>query len=347
MSPAIALRAVDKAYPGGPRAVDGVTLEVAEGTLLALLGPSGCGKTTTLRLIAGLERPDAGDVWVGGRLVAGAGGWAPPEQRRVGLVFQDGALFPHLTVAENIAFALGGRPRAAQAARAADMLALVGLRGLEGRYPHQLSGGQQQRVALARALAPEPAVVLLDEPFANLDVALRVELREEVARILRAAGATAVLVTHDRQEALSLADHVALMLDGRLAQHGTPRELYGRPASRAVAGFVGEANWLPGHAAGGCADSALGPLPLLSPASGPVELLIRPEQLAVRPDPDALWTVGAVRYFGHDQLATLLRDGQPALQARLSATAQAEPGAQVAIAVRGPVSAFPAEGSSH
>jgi iron(III) transport system ATP-binding protein len=343
MSPAILLRDVRKTYPGGVTAVADTSLEVAEGTLLALLGPSGCGKTTILRLIAGLERPEQGRICVGGRQVAGDSVWVAPEQRRVGLVFQDGALFPHLTVAANISFALNGRPRAEQARRIEELLALVGLDGLAQRYPHQLSGGQQQRVALARALAPQPAVVLLDEPFANLDMTLRGELREEVARILRASGTTAVLVTHDQQEALSLADTIALMLAGRIAQHGAPDELYTKPASRAVAAFVGEANWLPGEAEGATATSRLGTLALQQPAHGPVDLLIRPEQIQLHADQSSAWTVHQVRYFGHDQLVTVTPDGHLLLRARLSARQRVAPGARVGIDICGAVSAFPRE----
>jgi iron(III) transport system ATP-binding protein len=343
MSAAILLREVRKTYPGGVHAVAGATLEVAEGSLLALLGPSGCGKTTTLRLIAGLERPEQGLICIGGRQVAGEGAWVAPEQRRLGLVFQDGALFPHLSVAANISFALGARPRTAQADRVGELLALVGLDGLAQRYPHQLSGGQQQRVALARALAPQPAVVLLDEPFANLDVTLRGELREEVAQILRATGTTAVLVTHDQQEALSLADQVALMLGGRIVQYGAPAKLYTAPASRAVASFIGEANWLPGEAAGPTASSRLGALELLHPAHGPVDLLIRPEQLQLHADLSSAWTIQQVRYFGHDQLVTVTPDGQLLLRARLSARQRAEPGVRVRVEVCGAVSAFSPE----
>jgi iron(III) transport system ATP-binding protein len=341
MSAAIRLDGVRKVYPNGPVAVDDLSLEVARGSLLALLGPSGCGKTTTLRLIAGLERPDAGAIWIAGRQVAGGASWVPPEQRRVGLVFQDGALFPHLNVADNIAFALAGMGREEREGRVAELLDLVGMSGLERRYPHQLSGGQQQRVALARALAPEPAVVLLDEPFANLDAALRVELREEVAEIIRAAHTTTLLVTHDQQEALSLADRVALMLQGRLGQHGTPEELYSHPASRAVGSFVGAANWLRGEAGGMRAVTSLGELQLLEPAHGLVDLLVRPEQIGVTPDEGSAWRVCQVRYFGHDQLVTVALNGTPPLQARLGATARLRPGTAVALQVQGPVSAFP------
>jgi ABC-type sulfate/molybdate transport systems ATPase subunit len=231
---AIVLRGVEKAY-GPVRAVRPATLAVARGELFAVLGPSGCGKTTLLRLIAGFERPDAGSIEVGGEPQAGEGRWVPPERRRIGMVFQDYALFPHLTVAENICFGIDGATRALRRRqgldpRAKGALELVGLQHKAERYPHELSGGERQRVALARALAPEPAVVLLDEPFSSLDASLRAGLRREVELILREAGASAVLVTHDQEEALSLADRIAVMRDGAVVQTGTPEDVYHRPA---------------------------------------------------------------------------------------------------------------------
>ena len=240
---------------GRTAAVDGADLRVEAGELVALLGPSGSGKTTLLRLVAGFEVPDAGRVAIGGRTVAGAGVWAEPDRRRIGMVFQDGALFPHLTVAANLEF---GRPRAG---RVGECLELVGLAARGSAYPHELSGGERQRVALARALAADPEVVLLDEPFTALDEALREELREEVAQILRAAGASALLVTHSQQEALSLADVVAVMRDGRVVQVGPPEEVYGAPADRWVAEFLGDADVVAGHAVGGTADTELGRFP--------------------------------------------------------------------------------------
>jgi len=343
MTPAIVFRNVWKTYPNGVQAVAGVDLDVAAGTVLALLGPSGCGKTTTLRLIAGLERPDQGVIRVGGRAVAGEGVWIAPEQRRVGLVFQDGALFPHLTVAENISFALNGRPRPLRERRVAELLALVGLEAMERRYPHQLSGGQQQRVALARALAPEPTVVLLDEPFANLDATLRVELRDEVMRILRATATTTILVTHDQEEAFSLADQVALMLGGQVVQHATPFDLYNRPATRAVADFVGATNWLPGHAEDGCVRCALGDLPLVAPIQGPVEVLIRPEQVRLIPEKGAAWRVQEVRFFGHDMLVTLAADSGPRLRVRCLGHTYVTVGMSAQVEICGPVNAFARE----
>jgi iron(III) transport system ATP-binding protein len=230
-----------------PAAVDGLTFSLQAGRILALLGPSGCGKTTTLRLIAGFEAPDAGHIAIGGRVVARAGAASvPPEQRGVGVVFQDYALFPHLTVEANVAFGLTRLPRAERRARVARMLELVGLGEFGGRYPHELSGGQQQRVAAARALAPEPALLLLDEPFSNLDADLRTQMRDEVQKILRTTGTTAIFVTHDQEEAFTIADEVGVLNEGRLEQLGPPETIYHNPATPFVAEFVGAADFLPG-----------------------------------------------------------------------------------------------------
>jgi iron(III) transport system ATP-binding protein len=230
-------------------AINGVSLTLAQGELLALLGPSGCGKTTLLRTIAGLEIPDAGRVTLAGQVVAGAGvPSVPPERRKLGMVFQDYALFPHLTVQQNVAFGLTKlRKRAPAIARerVIESLELVGLTGLERRYPHELSGGQQQRVALARALAPKPTLVLLDEPLSNLDAQVRRRLRQDIRQILKAAGASGVLVTHDREEAMAIADRVAVMREGHIEQLDRPEVLYWQPASRFVASFVAQVNFLP------------------------------------------------------------------------------------------------------
>ena len=242
--PVVSLAHVSRRF-GDVRAVDDVDLAVERGELLAVLGPSGGGKSTLLRLIAGLERPDDGEIRIDGRTVAdGSRRFVPPERRRVGLVFQDHALFPHLTVARNIAFGLPRRPRAARLERVRELLALVHLDAHADRYPHELSGGEQQRIALARALAPRPAVVLLDEPFASLDPDLRRSLAADVARVLRAAGTTAVLVTHDRDEAFAVADRVGVIHDGRLVQLDTPTGLYRVPASASVANLLGDASFL-------------------------------------------------------------------------------------------------------
>ena len=230
-------------------AVRNVSFELQQGQLMALLGPSGCGKTTTLRLIAGFERLDDGEIEIGGRIVAGKGLHLPPEKRRIGMVFQEYALFPHLSVDQNVRFGLHSYPDDPQR-RVAAVLELVGLSGFGPRMPHELSGGQQQRVALACALAPQPELVLLDEPFSNLDAGLRVRVRAEVRSILRQANATAIFVTHDQEEALSLVDTVAVMIDGTIRQAARPQALYRQPADRDVAAFLGDANFLPGIAQG-------------------------------------------------------------------------------------------------
>ncbi len=229
-------------------AVSGLSLTVKPGEILTLLGPSGCGKTTTLRLIAGFEAPDSGCILLRGREVAGRGSWVPPERRGVGMVFQDYALFPHINVARNVGFGLKSKSGREEAVKKA--LALVGLEGMEARFPGELSGGQQQRVALARALARNPVVVLLDEPFSNLDADLKNQMRREVVTILKEAGAAAVLVTHDQKDALAVSDRIAVMKDGRLEQVGTPREIYQYPDTVFVASFVGRSNIMEGVMAG-------------------------------------------------------------------------------------------------
>ncbi len=361
--PALRCAGLTKSFGAGP-VVDGVDLVAERGDFVALLGPSGCGKTTTLRMIAGLEEPDAGTVEVDGRLVARPGRAEPPERRRVGMVFQDYALFPHLSVAKNVAFGLPrGRDRADRVAAA---LETVGLAGLGERMPHELSGGQQQRVALARALAPEPAIVLLDEPFSNLDAELRAQVRAEVRQILGDAGATAILVTHDQEEALSLADRIAVMWDGRVVQDANPEELYHRPVSRAVAAFVGDAQFLPGDGLGRRVATELGELPASGGATGPVEVMLRPEsvRLALAPGAPsapgpgedagegdgpgrpagASGTVVTRAFYGHDQLVTVRLDSGRVLRARLGTYGGIRPGDQVTVSVRGAVLAFPRMG---
>jgi len=249
MESQLSLARVTKRYDAGRApAVEELSLTVGRGEILALLGPSGCGKTTTLRLIAGFELPDTGEISIGDRLVASGDGatMVPPEDRSVGVVFQDYALFPHLTIRDNVGFGLDRWPRRARRIRVHDILDLVGLAAFADRYPHELSGGQQQRVAVARALAPSPALVLLDEPFSNLDADLRTQMRDEVENILRTTGATAVFVTHDQEEAFTIADQVGVLNAGRLEQIGTPETIYHHPATPFVAGFVGAADFLPG-----------------------------------------------------------------------------------------------------
>ncbi|MBI5069596.1 MAG: ABC transporter ATP-binding protein [Deltaproteobacteria bacterium] len=274
---------------GGHTVVAGLSFSLEAGRIGCLLGPSGCGKTTALRAIAGFERLAAGEVRLGGDRLGGPGVHLPPEQRRIGMVFQEHALFPHLTVAENVAFGLRGQEPPRRARRVSELLATIGLERQGGRYPHELSGGQQQRVALARALAPGPRLVLLDEPFASLDADLRERLSLEVRELLAAAGATAVLVTHDQHEAFAMADQVGVMREGRLVQWGRPYDLYHRPGSPFVADFVGQGVFVPGRVVGdGQVEIELGRLRAQAPAPCPrsgceggcrVSVLLRPDDV--------------------------------------------------------------------
>ncbi|MCS6847066.1 MAG: ABC transporter ATP-binding protein [Anaerolineae bacterium] len=344
MTPALRVRNVSKRFGSeGAYAVYQASLDVEPGQIVVLLGPSGCGKTTLLRLINGLETPERdpdAHIVIGDRTVFGPGVNTPPEKRRVGMVFQDYALFPHMTVAANVAFGLHGMDKSEALARTMATLDQVQLGDLAQRYPHELSGGQQQRVALARALAPQPQLLLLDEPFSNLDHALRVTLREEMRSVLKRSGVAALFVTHDREEALSLADALAVMQHGRIVQTGTPRELYAHPASPFVARFLGEANFLPAHAYGDYAECMLGHVALEAPAQGRVQLLVRPEALDVCADPDGRAYVEHVLYFGHDQLLSLCLDGNERLLARTDGASALPAGARVSVRPRGPVKAF-------
>ncbi|WP_031080088.1 ABC transporter ATP-binding protein [Streptomyces sp. NRRL S-118] len=336
---------VVKGYGSGERVLDGLDLSVPGGSLAAVLGPSGCGKTTLLRVIAGFLRADAGTVTVGGRTLSAPGTHLPPERRRVGIVPQEGALFPHLSVARNVAFGLTGADRAARYRRVGEMLDLVGLGGYGDRMPH---GGQQQRVALARALAPEPQLVLLDEPFNALDSALRTGVRDDVRAALRATGATAVLVTHDQQEALSTADLVAVVRGGRVAQCGTPQDVYHRPADPWVADFVGDAVIVTGTADQGTATTPLGRVPLAAPAPGVREglVLLRPEQLrlADADGAEAHGTVTEVRFYGHDAMASVAVDGLDApVDVRVPGRAPVRPGQRTGLRVTGEATLHPVE----
>jgi iron(III) transport system ATP-binding protein len=273
---------------GGPPAVDDLSLTVARGEIVALVGPSGCGKTTTLRLVAGFERPDGGEIRIAGALVASTSAFVPPERRQVGVVFQDFALFPHLTVKGNVGF--GVPSGAARRARVHEMLELVGLADMADRYPHQLSGGQQQRVAVARALAPAPALLLFDEPFSNLDADLREQVRAVVQAALRATGSTALFVTHDQEEALELGDRVGVMSRGRIEQIGAPDEIYHRPVNRFVAEFLGAAAFLPGIVTPDGIRTELGTVarPDHTDLVGAVDILVRPDDVTVVPAPAGL-----------------------------------------------------------
>ena len=303
MAAALEFRSVSKRF-GDVAAVDDVTFAIGEREIVALLGPSGCGKTTILRSIAGFEKPDRGSIVIGGVDMTGL----KPYERNVGLLFQHYALFPHMSVGENVAYGLRhrGAAKAETAGRVEEMLALVRLAGFENRRPHQLSGGQQQRVALARALATRPSLVLLDEPLSALDAKLRQELRDELKQLLAAVGSTAIVVTHDQEEAMSLGERIFVMNRGRIVQFGTGEDVYRRPASRFVAEFMGRANWLKGHikvaadgtrhfvGQGGLAPFALG---AGGTFEGEADLCIRPESLDLSP-PEAEAPDGDVRLLG-------------------------------------------------
>ncbi len=278
--------------------VDKVSFAVKPGEIFGLLGPSGCGKTTTLRMIAGFETPDEGDIHLGGQCLLAM----PTERRRIGIVFQDYALFPHLSVLKNVMFGLHRMKAPARRDRAIEVLSLVGLSGYESRMPDELSGGQQQRVALARAVAAEPELILLDEPFSNLDAALREQTRSEVRSLLKKTGMSAILVTHDQEEALSVSDRIGVMRDGHIEQIGPSEEVYHRPHSCFVAQFLGRTNVLLGHGHGSYADTPLGALKLTESRFGPVLLSLRPEHVepATANNGDAHGVVTAREFKGHD-----------------------------------------------
>ncbi len=322
----LTLKGITKHYqPTEAPALNGIDLELATGEILGLLGPSGCGKTTLLRVVAGFERHQQGTVQLGGQLVSGAGTWIPPEKRGIGLVFQDFALFPHLTVMENVQFGLkktsGSRrrffglqsttpsgqltePQIQQ--RATEVLELVGLKDFGHRYPHELSGGQQQRVALARALAPRPALILLDEPLSNLDVQVRFYLRNQIRSILKATQTSALFVTHDQEEALVVSDRVAVMRKGVIEQLGTPEEIYSSPATRFVAEFVTQANFVPAQRQGEGWLTEMGSLlshdvvAQGSPHLPAGELMIRQEDLRVDLDPEGSAWVKDCQFLGRE-----------------------------------------------
>ncbi|HRA30579.1 MAG TPA: ABC transporter ATP-binding protein [Thermomicrobiales bacterium] len=356
----LTVRGVSKTYAARPapvRAVEQVDLTVVEGSFTAVLGASGCGKTTLLRVIAGFDQPDQGEVRLGGRLLTGPGTHIPPERRSIGIVPQEGALFPHLDVAQNIGFglvrghiaSLSRRARRDRATRIDEMLELVGLAGYGKRRPDELSGGQQQRVALARALAPDPEVILLDEPFSSLDADLRAELRVEVRELLRRVGTTAVLVTHDQDEALSLADHIAVMRNGKIVQVDSPHGVYGAPNDPHIAEFIGDAVLLPARLIAGrtpapCVECALGRVGLLTSCAltgGDCMVMLRPEQLELSDD-GTLAQVVSTMFYGHDGIVRLRlgADGSgPMVLVRTQGHALPKAGDTVAVRVAGGVEA--------
>lgn len=349
--PVLNLERVTKQFSStAAAAVSSVSFTLNQGDLLALLGPSGCGKTTLLRLIAGFEQPQSGSIAIAGQEVAGQAAWIPPEKRGVGMVFQDYALFPHLTVSQNVGFGLSQKP-AAVMQRVKQAIALVGLQGMEQRYPHQLSGGQQQRVALARALAPHPFLVLLDEPLSNLDVQVRLRLRQELRDILKAAGTSAIFVTHDQEEAMSIADRLAVMRDGRLEQLDTPEAVYRHPASRFVAEFVAQANFLPAQRRDQVWQTEIGDLPIESisgnfnhsqPLDDRVELMVRQEEFRLEPDESSQIVISDRQFLGREYRYRLQTPAQQELIVRTPTSTALSIGAPVrVILAAASVQAFP------
>ena len=342
----LSLDGISKSY-GETVALDAIRMEIAAGGRTAIVGPSGSGKTTLLRIIAGFETPDRGSLVLDGRMLADDATFVPAHRRGIGIVSQDGALFPHLTVADNIGFGLS-RNATGRKERITELMDMVELEAvMAARRPHQLSGGQQQRVALARALALRPRLMLLDEPFSSLDTGLRDTMRRTVARVLRAAGATAILVTHDQAEALSFADQVAVLRQGRLIQFGPPRKLYSRPVDRETAAFLGEAILLEAEIADGRAACALGPLPVdAGGKAGQATIMLRPEQIRLTAVPaDKVLQAPAgrvddVEFGGGDCMVLVkiegLKTGMPVfLSIRCAGFEVPEPGDRVAITVHG------------
>jgi iron(III) transport system ATP-binding protein len=280
--------------------VENINLSVQNGDILALVGPSGCGKTTTLRMLAGFEQPDSGQISMYGKVVVDQSRFTPPEKRRIGVVFQEYALFPHLNVRQNVAFGLNRMPSSDRKQLTTEMLTLAGLERLGERYPHEISGGERQRVALARALAPQPVVLLLDEPFSNLDAELRLKLREDVRSLLKKLKMTAVFVTHDQEEALFMGDQLAVMSGGRIHQVGTPEEIFAHPADRFVAEFMGDANFLPGVVTAGGIQTEIGLVEqrLDLPSGAPVEIAVRADDIAFDPMGQANAKVVARKFKG-------------------------------------------------
>ena len=335
IGPVIECRGVAKRYGAAP-AVEGVSFALQPGDILSILGPSGSGKTTTLRLIAGFESPDQGEISIQGRLVAGPSVHVPPDRRNVGMVFQEYALFPHKTVAENVTFGLHKLGPRESEDRLAEVIELVKLGGLESRYPHELSGGQQQRVALARTIAPRPAAVLLDEPFSNLDVGMRREMRLELAGILRANGIAAIFVTHDREEAFAVASRIGVMLDGRLEQVAAPEVIYYAPATPLVAKMAGTNGFIPGEVRNGLAATEIGKLPFTSGNGALAEgervvLLAHPDDFHVTPREDGSAIVRAREFLGDATVLDVEMPSGATLRCRQRSYSQVAPGNRVAL----------------
>ncbi|MGI8936354.1 MAG: ABC transporter ATP-binding protein [Phormidesmis sp.] len=341
-SPVLACRNITKRYgKTATPAVDAVSFALHKGDLLGLLGPSGCGKTTLLRLVAGFETPEAGEIDLAGQRVCSPGRWVPPEYRQVGVVFQDYALFPHLRVIENVAFGLkqlcrrGHLPKKQIQTLAHEAISLVGLAEMAQRYPHELSGGQQQRVALARAMAPRPPLILLDEPFSNLDVQVRLYLRQEVRDILKSIGASGIFVTHDQEEALAIADQVAVMHAGQLVQLDTPEGIYQNPASRFIAEFVTQANFVPAARRADGWETELGPVGPVPGAAGVDrgELMIAQEDLQIVADPTGALEVQGRQFLGREYQYKLLLPSTQVLQVRSPASQRLAIGDRVRVKI--------------
>ena len=347
--PVVRCTGITKSYPEVAAVAD-VTLTLDDGEILSVLGPSACGKTTLLRMIAGFEVADAGEIEVSGRLVSGPGVEVPPEQRNVGMVFQDYALFPHLTVKENAAFGLHGLPTAERDRRLREVLELVRLTGLESRYPYELSGGQQQRVALARTIAPRPHAVLLDEPFSNLDAEMRRQMRSEVQAILRENRIATVFVTHDRDEAFAMGDRMAVMNAGRLDQVDRPDLIYTAPATRFVAQLAGACDFLAAEVNGTKATTVIGNVAFTGPDGAipdgsAVDLMVHPDDFQVLPNPDGNCTVRSREFRGDETTLVVALPSGATLRCSQHAHPALEAGAKVTLVPQSgsPFVAFPRE----
>ena len=335
-TPVLELRHVSCTYQPGKPAIADVSLTVEAGEIVCLLGPSGCGKTTTLRAVAGFEPVMAGEIYLAGRLVSSPSVQVPTEGRSVGMVFQEYALFPHLRVADNIAFGLTKLPDGQRKARVAAMLDLTGLTGFEHRYPHELSGGQQQRVALARALAHDPVVLLLDEPFSNLDPDMASKMRQELHGLLKRTNTTTILVTHDHEEAFAIADRIAVLHEGRLEQLDRPEMIYHLPATRFVADFVGHADFIPGIAQDGRVSTDLGDFPNHKgfPPGTPVVVMIRPDDIHLSPDPQGKARILSRQFRGSENLYTIQLLSGHLIHSSEASTALYPPGTSVTLQIQ-------------
>ncbi len=338
--PILQVQALSKSFsdPSSP-ILQQINFDLKDGEIIGLLGPSGCGKTTLLRIIAGFEPPSSGEIFLQGKRVSGGHSQLPPESRHTGMVFQDYALFPHLTIADNIRFGLrsksSGLNRQQMTDRVAEVLAVVGLSGLEKRYPHELSGGQQQRVALARALAPRPNLILLDEPLSNLDVQVRQRLRHEIRHILKATGIAAIFVTHDQEEAMAISDRIGVMHQGRLEQIDRPEVIYTQPATRFVAEFVTQANFLRMECEGTQISTAFGRWQLAHPPQAIAgEVMLREEEITITPDRNSAVTVSDRQFLGREYRYCLQTASGQQIHARLPLQTQIPVGAAVNITLR-------------